>query len=181
MGEAKRKRVMEAALARDLKRARETNALAVAALRAESVRVILLEELQAAAAGTEQFGTEHRQALSKIEVNRASRATAMLMLFYASLNVVVEGWMKPKSAPAPTDEKIDTLLKAPYTGTLEKYRHSVMHPSPLDDDRQLRFAEVHSELSAWAATLSQEFVRYFRDWRLAFERVPTGEAPTQAI
>jgi hypothetical protein len=166
MGQAKQQRIAEARLATQMKRAKQTNALSIAALRAASARAVMLDELTAQEASGEAFLEQHGRAMTSLEVNPASRVSAMMPLFYASLNVVVEGWLDPHQAePKLTDPRIDVLLQSEHPEALRKYRHAMMHPNPLDDRRTAEFAAVHSNLSKWAAELSEEFLRFFRAWR----------------
>jgi len=151
-----------------VKEALKINSLAISALRAASAEAVLQELLRQAAAGTLIFGVEHRNAIGRLEVNRAHMAATQLTLFYAALNVVVEGWRENK---ALTDAEIDGLLSEDaFIQALRNYRNSVMHPNLLADPRQTRFAEVHSELSKWASRLTTAFLRYFREWRQTFEQ-----------
>lgn len=149
-----------------VKEALKINSLAISALRAASAEAILHELLGQAAAGTPMFGVEHGVAITKLEVNRAHMAATQLTLFYAALNVVVEGWRENNTL---VDAEIDGLLSDALVQALRNYRNSVMHPNLLADPRQIRFAEVHSELSKWASRLTKAFLRYFREWRKTFE------------
>lgn len=178
MGETKQRRIAAAAFAAALKRARHTSALSIAALRAASARAVMLDELSAQHAGGEPFLQEHGRALTELEVNSASRASVMMPLFYASLNVVVEGWQR-KGQPEPrlTDPEIDLMLASPFTEALRKYRQAMMHPSLLDDPGATGFAAVHSDLSRWAAKLTEEFLRYFREWKQSTQVRSTGPIP----
>jgi hypothetical protein len=150
-----------------VKAALRVNSLCISALRAASAEAILHELLGQAAAGTPMFGLEHGVAITKLEVNRAHMAATQLILFYAALNVVVEGWRENNTL---VDAEIDGLLSMDaLVQALRNYRNSVMHPNPLADPRQIRFAELHSELSKWASRLTNAFLRYFREWRQTFE------------
>jgi hypothetical protein len=167
VNERKRQRIAESDHQRAIKRAREISSLAVAALRAASALAVLQDTLIPAEAGTERFADEHQRALDQLEVNSASRASAQMTLFYAALYVVVEGWLEAdQTSPMFADPEVDRLLaRVDLVRALADYRNSMLHPTQLNEQRQLRFAAVHRELVGWAQELCAAFLRFFRTWR----------------
>ena len=75
----------------------------------------------------------------------------MLPMFYAALNVVIEGWQQANQAqPRLTDAVIDELLTEPHAETLQRFRHASMHANDINDPRVISFASTHSDIAPWA-------------------------------
>jgi hypothetical protein len=125
-----------------------------------------MDELAAFHASGSDFLQEHAVAMDHLEVNRASRASAMMTLFYASLNVVIEGWRQENQAPPRlADSRIDALLASDFPRVLADYRNAMLHPNPLLDARFVRVPAEYPGLKKWAFELCDEFLRFFRAWR----------------
>jgi hypothetical protein len=166
MANAKEIRRAEAHFTLALKRARQTSALSVAFLRTISVRAVLFEELEVLRRSSADVGVGLDEAVAGLEVTPASRVSALIVLFYASLNVVVEGWRDPnQAAPKLADDSIDVLLSSAFAKTLTDFRNAMLHPNPLLDKRFLKFGEDHSALLPWTLELCDHLHRYFREWQ----------------
>lgn len=168
MNERKLARIAAAERARAERRAKETNDLSVAFLRAQSIYLIFLDEYAALRSEAGGRGRVPPIPLDRFEPSRATRASTMMLFYYASLNVVVEGWRDPQQAePRLTDPAIDALLESEYVDTLAGFRNAILHPNPLLDRRVLKLHASHHKLKAWTEELSKEFQRFFRSWREA--------------
>lgn len=166
MNERKAARIAAAKAASYEKRLRETNDLSIAFLRARSAKLIFQDEFAAhqreAATGNHQLPVP----LASFEPNRTTRAAAMVFFYYASLNVVVEGWLKKEQAPPRLkDPDVDRLLKSDLVPILADFRNAILHPNSAVDNRVLRFHATHRELMLWAEDLSSAFTQFFKGWR----------------
>jgi len=90
------------------------------------------------------------------------KAYGYMSYWYASLNVVVEGWQKL----GLRDSKIDELLSSPNVEALLLYRHSVFHFHEDYFNRHLTdpLIDRGDNPVAWVRELSSEFSRWFLDW-----------------
>ncbi len=166
MGPSKDERRERAEFNKALKKAREINSLSVAFLRSASILMVLVDRTNAWKVAGKGFTKEYGRAMKNLEANQSAQMTALLMFFYASLYVVIEGWRaKTQARPVLHDETIDEMLKSPHVSTLADFRNSILHPNSLLDKRVLAFASEHPKLLPWAMGLSDEFLRYFRAWR----------------
>ncbi len=163
---AKEQRRQKADFERALKKAREVNSLSITFLRSASILMVLGARIKAWKESGKEFRTEFGRALANIEANESSQMASLIFFFYASLYVVIEGWRDKKQSPPPLqDAVIDELLLSPYVNTLADFRNSILHPNSMFDKRLLAFMSDHPKLLPWAMRLSDEFLRYFRDWR----------------
>ena len=103
-----------------------------------------------------------------LRVNRATRASSLIVVYYASLNAVVDGWRKNHLA----DSRIDEMLSSSHTRTLMDYRNAMFHPTGAAEARILKMGETHSDLMTWALELMKQFNRFFESWMVS----PTPDA-----
>ncbi|MDP1858287.1 MAG: hypothetical protein Q8K82_06445 [Gemmatimonadaceae bacterium] len=165
MATPKAQRVAAAGLARHIKRARETNALRVAFCHAVSLLDILRDEKRLFDSSGAAFDEDAERAQTTLEPTRASRVTASLLVFYAAVNTVVEGWCDPKqSAPRLSDPAVDALMIEKNCKLLRDFRNSFLHHTSLLDARFVRFSSAHSELHRWALELYEALRAFFVRW-----------------
>jgi len=169
MNPKKQQRIDKAAYDAELKLHRAINDLRGAFLRAYSFRLIFEDEraalVEERAAGVKSVTIP----IDRFEPTRATRTSAVLVHYYASLYVVVEGWRDFEKLPLRiTDERIEKVLasRPEFIKLLRNFRHSVFHPSKVLDKRLLAFHKAQPELSTWARDLSEAFRQFFRDWRV---------------
>lgn len=165
-GLSKAERQERAEFEKALKKAREINSLSVTFLRSASILMVLIQRLEAWKAAGKDFPTEFGRAMKNVEANQSAQLTALIFFFYGSLYVVIEGWRDKKQVqPVLQDQVIDKMLKSPHVSTLADFRNSILHPNSILDRRLLAFMSEHPKLLPWAMGLSDEFLRYFREWR----------------
>jgi hypothetical protein len=165
-GPSKDERRQRADFNKAVKKAREINSLSVAFLRSASILMVLVDRTKAWKIGGRNFATDFGRALNNIEANQSAQMAALAMFYYASLYVVIEGWGdKKQTRPVLRDDRIDKMLGSPYVSTLADFRNSILHPNSILDKRILAFMAKHPQLLPWAMELSDEFLRYFREWR----------------
>jgi hypothetical protein len=147
-------------------RLRATNDLSVALLRCLSVKRIFEDEFAALRAEGATVANLQPIPFDSLEPNRKTRAAAMVFLYYATLYVIVEGWMaKRQPKPKLKDERVDSLLSDSFVKVLKDFRNAISHPNSAVDPRILDFHTSHRELGVWAGKLCAEFQRYFIEWR----------------
>ena len=166
MNEKKAGRVAAAKTAAYDKRLRETNDLSIAFLRARSARLIFQDEFAALQGEVWPAARQLPVPVDAFEPNRSTRCAAMVVFFYASLNVVVEGWLrKEQASPRLSDPEVDRLLQSEFVPVLADFRNAMLHPNSSVDDRVLRFHATHQGLIVWAEELAGAFATFFRTWR----------------
>ncbi|OGK13478.1 hypothetical protein A3A93_01465 [Candidatus Roizmanbacteria bacterium RIFCSPLOWO2_01_FULL_38_12] len=82
--------------------------------------------------------------------------------WYASMYVVIEGWLELKLH----DKKIDVFLKnAKYIQLLRRYRNGVFHfQKDYEDNRFEIFFKRGSDFNIWVDEIYHEFDRFFLEW-----------------
>ena len=85
-------------------------------------------------------------------------ARMYMSYWYASLYVVIEGWVELKLS----DSVIDPLLRSPNVALLKRYRHGTFHYQKNYNDRRfLELIEKGVKVVEWIRALNLEFGRWF--------------------
>lgn len=134
------------------------NALALALIRGLTVHILSNEMVPLV--NEEDRGRKSIRAIARVEATPIMRGLQAAWLFFASVEVAMELWVKRGFH----DPEIDELVKDPRREILKGFRDTVFHPPPMNDDRINAFYNEWDEVEAWASGTFDKMLLYTRKW-----------------
>src|SRR5688572_16684720 len=107
----------------EVRQVRRTVAVSLAFVRAKCLLELLLEEIGDPA--REELPAPTEDDWKFLRVNRATRSTALIVVYYAALNATIDGWRRNHL----TDSVIDRLIASHHASTLKGFRDALFHPT----------------------------------------------------